>query len=114
MSILDEICIKWTSKFIAEDKLGNRYYESNRKNYLGMNSRYVVYNGSKNDPSSVPPLFHAWLHHLTKEIDLNSKDFFAKNKHPKTFLDTKVSYNKLNNMIKRKKVSADYQPFQHN
>lgn len=115
MSVLDKICIKLTSQFIAEDKLGNRYYESKRENYLGMKARYVLYNGSQNEPSSVQPLFHAWLHHLTKEIDLNSKDFFWQNKNSKPLLDSKVHYySKLNNVIKRKKVSADYQPFQQN
>lgn len=48
-------------RFIGRDEGGNQYYERPGKPYT---RRWVVYaNGG--DPSSVPPEWHAWLHHTT-------------------------------------------------
>ena len=48
-------------RFIGRDQGGNQYYERSAKPYA---HRWVVYNGEA-DPSSVPPEWHAWLHHIT-------------------------------------------------
>lgn len=114
MSILDELWIKWTSKFIAEDRFGNKYYESNQTNYLGQKERYVIYGNSAKDPSSIPPIFHGWLHYITNEIPVNSKDFAWQQEHCQNLTGTKFAYNPLNQSTKRVNVSADYQPFQPN
>lgn len=114
MSILDELWIKWTSKFIAKDELGNRYYESNKVNYLGQKERYVIYCNSSRDPSSIPPIFHGWLHYMTDEIPLSSKDFSWQQEHSKNLTGTEFAYSPVKQPSKRGSVSADYQPFQPN
>lgn len=48
-------------RFAGRDDVGNQYYERPAKPYT---RRWVVYAGDK-DPTSVPPTWHAWLHHTT-------------------------------------------------
>lgn len=48
-------------RFIGRDNIGNQYFERPGKPYT---RRWVVYAG-KSDPTSVPPEWHAWLHHIT-------------------------------------------------
>lgn len=114
MSILDEMWIKWTSKFIAKDAIGNKYYESNKADYLGSRERYVIYNYSARDPSSIPPMFHGWLHYMTDEIPLNSKNFSWQQDPCINLTGTKFAYSPIKQSAKRVTVSADYQPFQPN
>ena len=66
MIIIEKIFTSLTSCQVGVDEFGNTYYESRfRKDYLGNKSRYVIYNG-KIEASKVPPMWHAWLHHLRK------------------------------------------------
>ncbi|KAK4537014.1 hypothetical protein CDCA_CDCA10G3039 [Cyanidium caldarium] len=49
--------------FVAEDELGNRYYENRHDAY--MRDRWCEYRDTRNaDPINVPSEWHAWLHHL--------------------------------------------------
>ena len=45
------------------DEFGNVYY-SGGKDSEGFERRWVLYEG-ENDPTSVPPGWHGWLHHRT-------------------------------------------------
>lgn len=106
--------IKLTSKSVATDNAGNEYYQSKKKDYLGLNKRYVIYKGAI-EPSSVPPMFHAWLHHLSNEVPTTEqiKEFSWQQDYQQNLTGTKFAYSPLNDN-KRAKVSADYQPFQPN
>lgn len=114
MSILSTIFIKLTSQHVATDSFGNRYYQSQKTDYLGLNKRYVIYKDSP-EPSSVEPMFHAWLHHLSDEIPNKDqvKEYSWQKDFKPNLTGTKLAYSPLNNN-KRAKVSADYQPFQPN
>ena len=48
-------------RFVGQDDVGNQYYERPGKPYT---HRWVVYAGAQ-DPTSVPPEWHIWLHHIT-------------------------------------------------
>jgi NADH:ubiquinone oxidoreductase subunit len=54
---------------IGTDFRGNQYFE-NREEYAHGQHRWVVYAGDKTfyevDSSTVPPEWHAWLHHVTE------------------------------------------------
>lgn len=116
MSILDKIWIKYTSKFIAEDPSGNKYYESSRKNYLGKKTRYIIYS-KEEEPSKVPPVFHAWLHYLENDVTLlseNIKMFDWQKNHQQNTTGTTHAYNPIKKNHKRAKISSDYQIFQPN
>ncbi len=49
---------------VGEDAFGNRYYQDRRPPPPGgRRRRWVVYKGEA-EASKVPPLWHAWLHHV--------------------------------------------------
>src|SRR5580704_3048658 len=58
----------WTwrhGEFVGDDEFGNRYYQTKGGKIdpaLGINRRWVVYNGVA-EASMVPPYWHGWLHH---------------------------------------------------
>ncbi len=58
----------WTrlyGEFVGDDEFGNRYYRTKGGKIdpaLGLNRRWVIYNGVA-EASTVPPSWHGWLHH---------------------------------------------------
>lgn len=94
------------SKLVGEDKFGNRYYVSKfDKDYLGRESRFVVYKGSP-EASKVPPAWHAWLHHLSDDV-LKSKQHKWQQDHIPNLTGTKYAYSP-EKYGTRPRVSADY------
>ncbi|WP_297442605.1 NADH-ubiquinone oxidoreductase subunit NDUFA12 family protein [Acidocella sp.] len=51
-------------RFIGRDGGGNQYFERAGRRGKARTVRWVIYAG-KDDPSSVPAEWHAWLHHLS-------------------------------------------------
>jgi NADH:ubiquinone oxidoreductase subunit len=49
--------------YVGKDIFGNRYYYARGNNM----TRWVWYAG-KPEPSSVPPLWHAWLHGMVSDV----------------------------------------------
>lgn len=64
MSFINKLCVKLFSKQIGVDQFGNKYFVGNNTNYLGIQKRFVIYNGIA-DGSKIPPMWHAWLHYAT-------------------------------------------------
>jgi len=51
-------------ELVAEDEFGNRYYQDRRPPRDGARRRrWVIYKG-EDEASKVPPMWHAWLHHV--------------------------------------------------
>ena len=48
---------------VGEDEFGNVYYRGG-KDEEGYERRWVLYAG-ENDPTTVPPGWHGWMHHRT-------------------------------------------------
>lgn len=91
---------------IGEDEFGNKYYVSKfKQDYLGRESRFVIYKG-KTEPSKVPPLWHAWLHHLSDEVIKAKKHKWQKDYVPNV-TGTKFAYSP-EKYGTRPRVSADY------
>ncbi|EHM02897.1 putative NADH dehydrogenase [Acetobacteraceae bacterium AT-5844] len=65
MSFLHRLTTGFAVSEVGTDRFGNTYYESKRDwlNY-GRKRRYVVY-AKAADPTTVPPEWHCWLHHVT-------------------------------------------------
>ena len=106
MSIIDKFLIRLKSKKIGVDHLGNEYYESKQKDYLGKSRRLVICAG-KQEPSKVPPMWHAWLHYLSDEIPSGQIQNFAwQREHECNHTGTKERY-----YPQRHKVAADYVPW---
>jgi len=109
---LDSFFINIFNKKIGQDQFGNAYYESHRKDYLNNSKRFVVYNG-KVEPSKVPPLWHAWLHHLSDEIPDTKIDFKWQKEYRPNLTGTRFAYKPCPNK-ERSEVSSDYKPWQPN
>ena len=52
--------------FVGQDQLGNRYYSGKPRRAHTYERRWVMYVGQP-EASSVPPEWHGWLHHQTKD-----------------------------------------------
>ncbi len=109
MSIIDRFFTFLTSDKVGTDQFGNRYYLSRyKKDYLGNKSRYVVYNGAA-EPSKVPPMWHAWLHHLSDKV-VESQNYSWQKAHIPNLTGTKLAYVPAKSGV-RPSVSADYTPW---
>ena len=104
MVIIEKILTSLTSHKVGLYEFGNKYYESRfRKDYLGHKARYVIYNG-KVEASKVPPMWHAWLHHLRNDVPAHNAQHY---KWEKNFIPnvtgTKFAYTPI-----LEKVSNNY------
>lgn len=94
------------NKQVGEDEFGNKYYTARfGKDYLGRESRFVIYKGQA-EPSKVPPNWHAWLHHLSYEA-LDTKAHNWQRDHMPNLTGTKYAYRPEKYGV-RPRVSADY------
>jgi NADH:ubiquinone oxidoreductase subunit len=94
MGIISKLKIKIFGRKVGIDKFGNQYYLSTKKNHLGYNKRYVIYNGLE-DSSKIPPIWHAWLHYLIHEIpgsDLDSSTYAWQQEHTPNLSGTIHAY----------------------
>jgi len=113
MSFLNKFLIKLTNKLVAKDGFGNEYYESKSVNYLGKKARSVIYAGDP-EPSKVPPIFHAWLHNLSDELQKPDQLAFDWQKaYSPNMTGTNLAYSPVNE-TGRKNVSSDYQAWKPN
>mgnify|MGYP001182777090 FL=1 len=53
-------------ELVGTDEFGNRYYRSNQRTRWGREKRWCLFKGS-DEPSKVPPEWHAWLHHTVDD-----------------------------------------------
>jgi NADH:ubiquinone oxidoreductase subunit len=67
MSVLLRLTSPFTGRKVGTDRFGNVYFES-KKPFMryGRTRRWVVYAGAA-EATSVPPEWHAWIHHTTPE-----------------------------------------------
>ena len=108
MSVLDKFWIKLFCTKIGHDEFNNQYYIGKSKNYLGINKRYVIYNGLE-DGSKIPQMWHSWLHYLSKEIPsvLTSTKYQWQQKHLPNLSGTKAAHRPdLSNYIKIKTYTS--------
>lgn len=74
MTMINNIYIKCLCDKIAEDTLGNKYYESKyARDYLGHKKRYVIYSGDQN-PLMVSGIYYEWLHYMRDDISVHNLD----------------------------------------
>ena len=80
-------------EFIGKDQLGNKYYKSNISHGIKKEKRWVIYKND-NDPTSVEPIWHAWLHHVVKDVPnlKTKKNFYWQKKISPNYTGTKKAY----------------------
>ncbi|MEG8099282.1 NADH:ubiquinone oxidoreductase subunit NDUFA12 [Candidatus Liberibacter brunswickensis] len=60
-------------RIIGKDEFGNTYYEG-RKDIYGFPKRWVIYKGYA-DPSSIPPMWHGWIHYRRVDVPTQEKEY---------------------------------------
>ena len=101
------------SRFIGEDEVGNKYYEERKPSLEGRKRRWVIYPGYP-EASSVPPMWHGWLHHTLDspptEADMTRRSW-EKPSQP-NLTGTRLAYRPKGSLARdgsRPKVSGDYE-----
>jgi NADH:ubiquinone oxidoreductase subunit len=101
-------------KYVGSDELGNSYYEARRRNTEGVKKRWVIY-PNLNEPSTVPPHWHLWLHYTTDEVpdNDNARPYFWQKPHRPNMTGTKERYLPPGHLDKGsnrdKSASGDYE-----
>lgn len=70
------IFLKFKGKFVGEDEYGNKYYETNQRDYLNRKKRYCLFNG-RVEATKIPPEWHCFMHYqIPKEsVILDTKQY---------------------------------------
>lgn len=103
--------------YAGADGLGNRYYSHKKANHTGRHRRWVLYHG-KEDASSIPAIYHAWLHYTIDTFPTKVAPLYAWEKdHQPNLTGTAAAYLPQGHSLvggKRAPASSDYQPWDPN
>ena len=92
MSFMLRLSSALTGRKIGTDRFGNVYFESKRKlPVYGRARRWVLFNGA-DDPTMVPPEWHAWLHHTTAAPLPETKRYAWQKEHQPNLTGTPAAY----------------------
>jgi NADH:ubiquinone oxidoreductase subunit len=100
-------------ELVGHDEFGNRYYRGRGRRLSGRERRWVLYKG-RAEASTVPPEWHAWLHHTTEaplsEAAARSKSWQAP--HAPNLTGTPEAYRPSGHPFKggrRRAATGDYE-----
>ena len=102
-------------EFVGRDEFGNRYYRE-KKVLAGRRERRWVLYGGDDEPSSVPPSWHGWLHHIVAETPAE-KPFDVKSwekPHQPNLTGTAAAYRPPGYILeggRRDRATGDYEPW---
>ena len=109
------IYTKLKGELVGQDEFGNRYYRGTGRKLSGRERRWVLYKG-RAEASSVPPEWHAWLHHTTdqplSERAAQGKSWQAP--HVPNQTGTAAAYRPAGHEYRggqRKRATGDYEPW---
>ncbi len=106
------ILSRFFGKKAGTDSLGNRYFYRSKGKGRG-EKRWVVYQGIV-EASKVPPVWHAWLHHVQNNIPVQADQSLYpwQQPHMPNLTGTLYAYQPINNHQSVAKAMDDYQPWQ--
>ena len=101
---------------VGEDEFGNLYYKSRADSSNGKPRRWVIYKG-ENEPSKIPPEWHAWIHHTTEDplTEQSTHAKFWQKEHIKNLTGTSEAYRPAGHAYKggsRATATGNYQAWQ--
>ncbi len=101
---------------VGIDSAGNRYYRERRRPASRRERRWVLFQG-RAEASSVPPQWHAWLHHTSDDTpDENSRPRQPWQKdHLPNQTGTNAAYRPPGHVLKggkRVPATGDYEPWE--
>lgn len=112
MSVLLRLTTSLRGRQVGTDRFGNRYYESHRvQPVYGRRRRWVLY-ARETDPTSVPPEWHAWLHHTTDAPLPEQKRYLWQREHQPNLTGTAAAYRPAGHDYSggtRRATGADYE-----
>jgi NADH:ubiquinone oxidoreductase subunit len=105
----------FSGSFVGEDSLGNRYFRERGQpsRGLGRERRWVIYRGEP-EASSVPPGWHAWLHHQSGEPPKSGERHAWQREHAPNLTGTPMAYRPPGHVLqggKRARATGDYEPW---
>jgi NADH:ubiquinone oxidoreductase subunit len=99
-------------RFVGADEFGNRYYETRDGR-----RRWVIYAGYA-EPSTIPPLWHGWIHHRRDRppVDETQQQRPWQKPHQPNLTGTAEAYRPPGSLLAQrpKAVELDYEPWQPN
>jgi NADH:ubiquinone oxidoreductase subunit len=103
-------------KQIGSDSLGNRYFRERRRPASRRERRWVLFHG-RAEASSVPPQWHAWLHHTSDETPDENATARApwQKDHLPNQTGTPAAYRPPGHVLKggkRASATGDYEPWE--
>lgn len=113
MSVGTALFTLFNGRLVGADNFGNRYYQEKKASpETQKKRRWVIYRGL-NEPSKVPPEWHAWLHYTADESPTSeaTKKYSWIKPHLPNLTGTKFAYfppGHMRNTGKRKKATGDY------
>lgn len=97
---------------VGTDRFGNTYFESRDvQPVYGRTRRFVVYAGAP-DPTTVPPEWHAWLHHTVPAPLPEVKRYAWQREHQRNLTGTPGAYRPAGHdrvAGRPKQVAGDYE-----
>ena len=113
MSFTTWLYTRLFGKLVGMDEFGNNYYCTKNTKLNERERRWVLFKGDA-EPSSVPPEWHAWLHH-TIERPLSEQGVYQAEwqlQHIPNLTGTSYAYQPGSNASGRKpktSISSDYE-----
>ena len=79
-------------RLVGRDSAGNRYYEEKRRAAGRLRPRRWALYAHGDDPTSVPPEWHAWLHYTTDDPLPEGRKYFWEKPHRPNLTGTPAAY----------------------
>lgn len=101
---------------VGSDADGNTYYRNKRKRPGGRERRWVVFKGGESEATRVPPEWHGWLHHQSKEPPTGQSRWRRdwQKPHEANLTGTDEAYRPPGDALKggkRDRATGDYEPW---
>ena len=89
---------------VGKDPEGNKYYTSNISHGIKKEKRWVLYKND-DDPTSIDPGWHAWLHHVLQDVPnlKTKKNFYWQKKISPNYTGTKKAYLPSGHILSKEK-----------
>jgi NADH:ubiquinone oxidoreductase subunit len=101
---------------VGTDPLGNRYYQQRKKSAGARRRRWAVFHDGSEEPTLVPPAWHAWLHYTIDDFPQaeEMRPRAWEREHQPNVTGTDQAYRPPGHTLmggKRDHATGDYQPW---
>ena len=103
----------WRGEHVGDDDAGNRYFRDKKRRAELRERRWVVYAGEV-EASAVPPDWHAWLHHTTRDVPDGEARRAWQKEHRPNQTGGASAYRPPGHVLeggKRQPTTGDYEPW---